>query len=401
MRGGGILTFDRPSVIVLHDSRMAKPTREFHLESSNDSSIMCTVSTGVERVAALSDSGRRLTLWDGHTGKRLASRALSSQTQRLEFSPDGARLAAIDVNEGIHLIECTSGEIRQILPGQSDHLHHITVAFSPDGTRLATARDGRETEGNPARILVWDTATGRRLATFPGRPEGQADLMFSPDGKSLLISSRSSVRRWLLATADGDEGRQPAGHKDEAWSISFSPDGRTVATGSDDSFADPTIKLWDAVTGRLIRGWRGEEGTVAALEFSPDGRLIATGHLASEKNVRIWDAATGQRLATLEGHTDRVRAVTFAPDGKSLATTSSDGTIRIWDGTTWHERTVLQGHADTVHSVAYSPNGRILASAGNDGDVRLWDMTPGGSAFGATGFAQPVQFDGGRIRSRR
>ena len=124
----------------------------------------------------------------------------------------------------------------------------------------------------------------------------------------MLISSNASVRRWRLAPADSDKERQPAGHKDEAWSLAFSPDGRTVATGSDDSEPDPTIKLWDTATGQLNTAWPGGKGTVASLAFSPDGRTLASGHLVAKDNVRIWDAATGQRMATLNGHTDRVRA---------------------------------------------------------------------------------------------
>ena len=188
-------------------------------------------------------------------------------------------------------------------------------------------------------------------------------LEFTPDCRSLLISSSSGVRQWRFAPGDDDKDEQPAGHKDEAWSLAFSPDGRTLATGSDDSEPDPTIKLWDPTTGRLSRAWQGGEGTVAALAFSPDGRTLASGHLMQRKNVRIWDAATGRLLTTLDGHTDRVRALAFAPDGNSLATASSDGTVRLWDVASWRERSVLKGHTDAVHAVAFSPDGKTLASA--------------------------------------
>jgi WD40 repeat protein/tRNA A-37 threonylcarbamoyl transferase component Bud32 len=378
--GAAILNRETSRKFSLRDVHTGTPTREFQVLPSSESIVACVCSPDAEVVVAVTAPSWELKLWDGQTGKLRATHAVPPNVYRLYLSPDNATLAAIDQRESVHLVQCRSGAIRRLGYEQAAQPRATAIAFSPDSTRLATIVFGIAKGRDPDPVSIWDTATGRRLATFPGRSEVLWNLIFTPDGRSLLISSQSGVRRWQLAPENDDRDRQPAGHKDEAWSLVFSPDGRTLATGSDDSEPDQTIKLWDAATGRLKRAWHGEAGTVAALAFSPDGRTLASGHLESANNVRIWDVPTGRRLATLKGHTDRVRAVAFARDGLCLASAGSDGTVRLWDVASWHERTVLRGHADTVHAVAFSADGATLASAGNDGDVRPWDLRSGDGA---------------------
>ncbi len=375
--GQGLVTLETPSTICLRDTRTGTATREFRVDGAGERITAWACSSGAEVVAAVSEPSWKLKLWDGHTGELLAAHAVPTQLHRLYFSPDGATLAAVDSRGDVHLIDRVTGATRRIRPEDVDRTRHTHVSFSPEGSRLATSVDVPGNTGGLGPISIWEVATGGRLATFPGRLEQVGRPQFTPDGRSLLICSRTGVRQWRIAPEDSDKDPQPAGHKDEAWSVAFSPDGHTVATGSDDSEPDPTVKLWNTASGQLITAWHGGSGTVAALAFSPDGRTLASGHLESTNNVRIWDVATGLRLATLEGHTDRVRAVCFAPDGKSLATASSDGTVRLWDVASSHQRAVLRGHADTVHAVAFSRNGKTLASAGNDGDFRLWNLEVG------------------------
>ncbi len=377
--GGALLTLESGARATLRDPITATTVREFDLAGSEGGIMAAACTAGAEIVAVTSERPWRLTVWDGNTGGRLAGCAVPPDIVRLTFSPGGARLAAVDNRENVYLIDWRGGAARRILSEKNHHPRLPMVAFSPDGARLAIALASRPIEGDPSPVSLWDPAAGRMLSTFLGRGEEPTDVCFTPDGQSLLISSRSSARLWRLGSDDSGADSQPAGHKDEAWSVAFSPDGRTLATGSDDSEPDPSIKLWDPTTGRLIRAWAGGEGTVSSLAFAPDGQVLASGHLASRANVRIWDAPTGRLLATLEGHTDRVRAVAFEPDGRLLASASSDGTVRLWGVDTWRERQVLRGHGDTVHAVAFSPDGRALASAGNDGDIRLWDLRPDGS----------------------
>ncbi len=175
------------------------------------------------------------------------------------------------------------------------------VAFSPDGTLLATASADKT-----ARL--WDTATGQATRTLTGHAIDVRGVAFSPDGTLLATASADkTVRLWDTAT--GHAIRSLAGHSKAVHGVAFSPNGTLVATAS----ADKTARLWDTATGHAIRTLAGHTSDVAAVAFSPDGTLVATA--SADKTARLWDTATGTHVRTLVGHTKAVYAVTFSPDG--------------------------------------------------------------------------------------
>jgi WD40 repeat protein len=367
--GAVFVVADEAGPVTIRDSGIGDPLRVLPLEEKERRAIACSsesvwVVRGSQSVQA----------WNWRTGAPAVARTLPDPIGRLIPSPDGSGLAAVDVRGRVHLIRGFADPVRVIEPEDGSRPRYVSLTFSPDGTRLATAACGSGADGRPGPVVVWETSSGRKVATFPGLPEQVGKLEFTPDGRSLLIASRSGVRLWKCPSRSGETDPQPAGHKDEAWSLAFTPDGRVLASGSDDTEPDPTIKLWDPADGRLQKAWAGGEGTAASLAFSPDARLLVSGHLVEARNVRIWDPGTGRLLATLEGHTDRVRATVFSPDGQTLASAGSDDTVRLWDVSGRRPLGVLTGHADTVHALAFAPDGRLLASASDDGDVRLWDL---------------------------
>jgi len=209
------------------------------------------------------------------------------------------------------------------------------------------------------------------LQTFIGHKNAVSSIAFSPDNRTLASGSfDTTICLWDLAT--GTVMRELRGHTGSVRSVAFSPDGRTLASGSHDT----TIRLWDLATGNS-RDLIGHTGPIWSVAFSPDGILIASG--SNDKTIRIWNFATGTVMRELRGHVLTVDAIAFSPDGRTLASGSFDTTIRLWDLATGNSREFreFKRHTGPVRSVVFSPDGKTLASSLHDRTIRLWDPATG------------------------
>jgi WD40 repeat protein len=210
-------------------------------------------------------------------------------------------------------------------------------------------------------------------ATLQGHTNLVKSVTFSPDGRTIATGSRdTTVKLWDASTGDLKATIQTAdGESLGVYSVAFSPDGRTIATGSWDN----TAKLWDVSTGTLKKKFEGHTNLVFSVMFSPDGRTIATGSL--DQTAKLWDTETAALKKTINGHTGGVTSVYFSPDGHTLATGSWDGTAKLWDASTGALKVTLQGHTSKVKSVAFSPDGRTIATGSEDNTTKLWDASTG------------------------
>ncbi|MFO0624058.1 MAG: AAA family ATPase [Polyangiales bacterium] len=170
----------------------------------------------------------------------------------------------------------------------------------------------------------------------------------------------------LWSVEDGNVRATLQGHERGVMSVAFSPDGRTIASGS----LDGTVFLWSVEDGSVRVTLQRHEGGVRSVAFSPDGRTLASG--SQDGTVLLWSVEDGSVRATLRGHDRRVMSVAFSPDGRTIASGSGDGTVRLLSVEDGSVRVTLQGHERGGQSVAFSPDGRTLASGSGDGTVRLW-----------------------------
>ncbi len=234
------------------------------------------------------------------------------------------------------------------------------ITCSQDGALFAVA--------DKIGIWIYDVQTSEELALLIGHTGRINSVSFSPDGSTLASGSHdNTVRLWDVATQT-EIGRLE-GHTDAVNSVVFSPDGRTLASRGDDN----TLRLWDVDTQTQIHTLEGHTGSVESVSFSPDGQKLASG--GNDNIVRLWDVDTLTETGRLEGHTGYVSSVSFSPDGSTLASGSHDNTVRIWDVATLTEIGVLEGHTGWVNSVSFSPDGQTIASGGNYGDARLWSSS--------------------------
>jgi WD40 repeat protein/uncharacterized caspase-like protein len=376
----------------------------------------------------LSSGGR--TRWDLRTGRGMRLVAAPADQQFGFPSPDGRLLATFSPNGNtVSILETPSGRKLQTLTPATDERVVQRVSFSPDGNLLVAIYNPSEAQMKQASqsgqsrvyqnvVRIWDVKSGRELRALESA-SSPSDAGFSVDGRMLAtLGSMGDVSLW--DTASGGKLRDLT--SSPLTGINQMMQGMGGTTGSlspsqikkmkPGTMPDLTAisSMMTNVMGSMSAGTMGR--SVTSLSFSPDGRTLAIGGVESKSNldfaammnpsaqkkgtkppdpdelmknmkveaigqVTLWDTASGRELGALKGHGKGVTQVVFSRDGKLLASSSSDNTIRIWDVATRSELRTLKGHPTNIDSLDFSPDASLLASAGDDGATFLWDAKTG------------------------
>ena len=314
------------------------------------------------------------------------------------FSPDGTRLASGSTDTTVRLWDTAGDGDWMTLQKHTGPTN--VLAFSPDGKMLASGSTDKT-------VQLWDTTTGDPLATLTGHINGITALAFSPDGQTLVSGSTDgTIRFWRTATG-APVDTLITGHTHSIKAATFFEDSSTLVSAA----FNGEITFWDVETSQKSTVQNsGHRDWYSAVAFSPDGTKLvsaaADGTIVFDEFpagfsttkpdnlIRLTDVSTGGELARLQRGTEKLL---FSPDDRTKTVATSNLDIRLWNTETGDELVIpvnddlkpgFRGNLPVVLAVAFSPDGRWLVSGTTEGEIRMWDVATGEAL---TVFAEPME----------
>lgn len=347
------LTFSPDNTLLISSGSSDRTVRLWKMSDGKLQRSISTASTVWD--VAISPDGKtlatgldnnRVELWNVSDGKSI--KVLSGHNARVRFvswSPDGSKIASGSDDDSAILWDATAGTALRTLKGHTSDVYD--VKFSPDGKLLATTSPD-------LNVRIWDIATGQTLQTL--RHESHVvSVDWSSDSKYVLTASFEKTARIWDATTATLVRRIPI---DEIFRNSIATDasGKYVAHADIDS---KDIQLWDGKTRKLLYTLQGHSERVTSLSLSPDGEYLVSGSV--DKTAKIWRLRDGKMLYDLNRHKALVNAVAFDPTGKTIATAGRDSKINLWQAVDGKWLQEFDMGAD-VRALAWNPAGTMLAA---------------------------------------
>jgi WD40 repeat protein len=274
--------------------------------------------------AAVLDQGGTLRFFDPPTGRQQRSLGLGKGPAVLvigAIAPDGKMVAINDIQSCI-ILDSTSGKELHRFP--MDDVVNYTLTFSPNAQLLAVGRGSNKS----GEVVLWDVVSGARRATLKGHTNRVVSLAFSPDGQSLASGSEDqTVKLWNVA--EGKEVGTILGHNKGVTAVAYSRDGTKLATAGGD-----TLSIHEAATGKALQTLRIYSHRVVSMSFNADGSRLATAGSEDEDTgrgggVKLWDLSYGQEVLSLGDPTDVFTHVAFTADGRQLLATRMKGSFLL------------------------------------------------------------------------
>ena len=312
------------------------------------------------KTLAIVNSNGALILWNSHTGEKIKTFSWETKLNFVEYSPDGKTFACDDDKDGTMLLfDTNTGELLRTLKMPGYRQSVMDFRYSPDGRTLAVS-SGYE-------IYFWDVPTGELQKTITGYADVVSTVVYSPNEET-LVSLDDILRIWDLGT---QKLVKTLSLESSIRSIAYSPDGETLACGT----YDKTIVLWNVSEWKKRAVLEGHTNGISSVVFSPDGQVLASG--SWNGRIRLWNPHTGEHLKTFKKHASSVSTVLFSPNGQILASTEDDTTIRFWNVATGELLRTIETETNDVYSIDFSPDSTTLVTADDTGQIKFWDVTTG------------------------